>query len=345
MCTPIVRICNRMKSLINKYLSGISSNDEMRKLLCWLREEEENREKYRQEKAEWEEKTVNGGMPLHSQHNWNSIRNSILSQTQYNLTSTKNRLRYFSYAASIIVIFTLAAASIYVHHFGQPPTPTITTVKAAPGQIANVILPDSTEIWINSDSYIQYNSNFASTNRDVKLVGEAFFSVAKNKNLPLVVSGSKVHVKVLGTRFNVAAYPDDNIFSVALEKGKVELFSPDTKDFNYNLSPDHVAIYNKQTNELNIKKANINLYSSWKDGLIQIYDLPLNEVVVKLTKRYNQKFKIDDALKTLHYTFTIKNEPLSEVLHLMETITPIDAVQKGDIIELKYNKNKEKKME
>lgn len=338
MCTPIVRICNRMKLSINKYLSGISSNDEMRKLLSWLREKEENREKYRQEKAEWEEKTVNEEMPLHFQHNWSAIQNKILHQSEYKLTRTKNRLRYFSYAASIIVIFTLAAAGIYVHRYDQPSTPTITTVKAAPGQIANVILPDSTEIWINSDSYIQYNSNFASTNRDVKLVGEAFFSVAHNKNLPLVVSGSKVHVKVLGTRFDVAAYPDDNIFSVALERGKVELSSPDMKNFDYLLKPDHVAIYNKQTNELNIKRANINLYTSWKDGLIQIYNLPLSEVVVKLSKRYNQKFKIDPRIESLHYTFTIKNEPLAEVLNMMKTITPIDVVQKGDIIELKYKK-------
>ncbi len=316
----------------------------MRKLLDWLRKEG-NKEEFRAEKTEWEDRTANERMPIDSQRNWNEIQSKILVQTQYHLNHTQKRVRYLSYAASILVIFTLAASGLFFYHYNQQPSPTTTTVKAAPGQIANVVLADSTEIWINSDSYIQYNSNFASTNRDIKLVGEAFFSVAKNKNLPLVVSGSKVHVKVLGTRFNVAAYPDDNIFSVALERGKVELFSPDTKDFNYNLSPDHVAIYNKQTNELNIKKANINLYSSWKDGLIQIYDLPLNEVVVKLTKRYNQKFKIDEALKALHYTFTIKNEPLSEVLHLMETITPIDAVQKGDIIELKYNKSKEKKME
>lgn len=307
----------------------------MRKLLNWLRKEG-NKEEFRSEETEWEDRTTNERMPLYSQRNWNEIQNKILAQTQYDLNHTKNRIRYLSYAASILVIFTLTVSGLFFYRYNQQPSPTTTTVKAAPGQIANVVLADSTEIWINSDSYIQYNSNFASTNRDIKLVGEAFFSVAKNKNLPLVVSGSKVHVKVLGTRFNVAAYPDDNIFSVALERGKVELFSPNTKDFNYHLSPDHVAIYNKQTNELNIKKANINLYSSWKDGLIQIYNLPLDEVVIKLAKRYNQKFKIDKAIKSLHYTFTIRNEPLSEILHMMETITPIEAIQKEDnIIELK----------
>jgi ferric-dicitrate binding protein FerR (iron transport regulator) len=145
---------------------------------------------------------------------------------------------------------------------------------------------------------------------------------------------------VLGTRFNVSAYPEDKNFNVTLEEGSVELISDRYKNFSKKIEPGELAVFNKENRTYLVEKVNVELYTSWKEGMIHLYNLPLAEVVQKLEKRYNQKFQLDDEVKLLRYTYTIKNEPLSDILRLMETITPIDVIQEGEVISLKYNKNK-----
>jgi len=215
-----------------------------------------------------------------------------------------------------------------------------TTVAADYGQISKVVLPDSSEVWVNSGSTIKYNNQFSNTNRDIELIGEAFFKVKHNAEVPLIVSSSVLNVKVLGTEFSVSAYPEETNIQVVLEKGKVELTSNSDSQFRQEMKPGELASFNIKQKKLSVDPVNTNLYTSWKDGLINIYNLPLSELVLRLEKRYNQKFLVDDAIKNLPYTFTIRNEELSSILSLMEKITPVDAIQNGNMIVLKHNKNK-----
>jgi transmembrane sensor len=330
-----------MKSLIRKYLSGRSTRDEQKQLLDCIREEGGLSE-FHVEKSRWEKEAINGEMPLFSRQSWGALQKELFLYTQNKLERTTIRMHYFRYAAAVLILVSISLVTLYIVNIHSNNSLVYTTVKAEQGQLANVILPDRTEVWLNSGSYIKYNNRFSSTNRDVELVGEAYFNVVKNKDLPLIVKGAPIQVKVLGTKFNVTAYPDDHYFSVALEEGKVELFSSQFDGFSRHLIPGQLAVFNEETHELKIRHTNVGLYTSWKDGIINIYNLPLEEVIVKLSKRYNQKFEIDDKVKSIRYTYTIKNEPLSEVLKLMETITPINAVQEGDIIKLKYNERKMK---
>lgn len=331
-----------MKTIIKKYLSGKSTENECSQLLDWLREGDHLKD-FRKVKSEWEPVALDGKMPEASKESWGSIQNQLLLATQRKLQKSTRYLQFVKYAAVLVFAVFVAAAGIKLTGIGTVPGQLhYSVVKADAGQIANVVLPDQTEVWLNSGSHIRYNNEFASSNREIELVGEAYFSVTKNKNLPLVVSGSPVQVKVLGTKFNVSAYPEDNYFNVILEEGKVVLNSDRYKNFAKELHPNELAVFNKKTKTLSVKKVNVEHYTSWKDGMINIHNLPLEEVVVKLSKRYNQQFKVDEKVKQIRYTYTIKNEPLSDVLQLMETITPVDAVQEGDVISLKYNRQKDK---
>lgn len=330
-----------MKQLIRKYLAGGGSPDDQQKLLGWLREQG-HLANFRAERTLWEQEALQERMPLASQTSWNAVQQKLLAQAQAKLEKTSNYLRIFKYAAILLAFVSVGVVSLYLSGRSVSSQEFYTMVKAEPGQIANVVLPDQTQVWLNSGSYIRYSSQYANTNRNIELVGEAYFDVTRNEALPLVVKGAEIDVNVLGTKFNVSAYPDDNFFNVVLAEGKVELSSTIYKDFKCEMIPDQIASFNKTTNKLDIKQVNVDLYTSWKEGMINIYNLPLEEVIVKLSKRYNQKFQVDNELKHLRYTYTIKNEPLSDILALMETITPIDVVQSGELIHLKFNKRKMK---
>jgi transmembrane sensor len=328
-----------MKSIINKYLSGNSSEKEQKALLDWIRQDNQLSE-FQAIKKEWKNQIVNETVPPEYQESWNNIQNSMFGRVQSAVKRTQRRLTFFKYAALVVVLISIPSL-FFLYSPTRTSAPLIfTTVSADFGQISKVLLPDSSIIWINSGSAIKYNNEFSTTNRTIELIGEAFFKVHKNEHLPLVVSSQDLKVKVLGTEFCVMSYPEENSIQVVLEKGKIELTSNTDVNIRQVLKPKEMASFNKENKILTIAKVNTELYTSWKDGMINIYNLPLSELVIKLERRYNQKFIVDDAIKNLPYTFTIKNENLNSILSLMEKITPVDAIQHDNVIELKYNKTK-----
>lgn len=328
-----------MKSKITKYLKGKSSAEEQTELLNWVREDGHLHE-FQQIKEEWKAEVVQEAVPSEYAANWQSIQNCMMDQLQKDIQRKQRTLNFFRYAAIFIVAIGLPALFyISTQNKNQAPL-TYTTVSADYGQISKVLLPDSSVVWVNSGSTIKYNNHFSASNRDIELVGEAFFKVKHNADLPLVVSSSGLRVKVLGTEFSVSDYPEESNIQVVLEKGKVELTSAADNRFRQEMKPGELASFDKTMKKLSVGNVNTNLYTSWKDGMINIYNLPLSELVIKLEKRYNQKFEVDDAIKNMPYTFTIKNEDLSSVLRLMEKITPVIAIQDKNVIKLKHNKTK-----
>ena len=328
-----------MISTIKKYLSGNSSEKEQKALLDWIRHDNHMSE-FQSIKKEWKNQILHEPIPSDYQQSWNNLQNNIFGRMQSNLHRTQRTLRFFSYAALLVLL--IAIPSI-VYLFSQTSTDnllTYTTISADLGQISKVLLPDSSVIWINSGSRIRYNNEFSTTNRNIELMGEAYFKVHKNKELPMLVNSSDLLVKVVGTEFCITAFPEENSTMVILESGKIELTSPTDSNFRQEMSPGEMLSYNKENKEFSITSVNTELYTSWKDGLINIYNLPLSELIVKLERRFNQKFMIDKAIKDIPYTFTIKNENLNTILSLMEKITPVDVVQHDHVIELKYNKTK-----
>ena len=328
-----------MKSTIKNYLSGKSSSTEQTELLKWLREETHLSE-FQTIKEEWKEEIVGQEHSPEYRQNWTNIQDSIYGGAQAELFQAKRSLRIFRYAAIFVLLISVPAIIFMMQSKSSDKQLIYTTVAADFGQISKVILPDSTVVWVNSGSKLTYNNQFSASNRDIQLTGEAYFKVTKNKDLPLVVASGDLRIKVLGTEFCVSAYSEEKDIQVVLEKGKVELSSPSQADFKQEMKAGELASFNKTKKEIVLSTVNTGLFTSWKDGLINIYNLPLSDLVIRLEKRYNQRFVVDEEIKNLPYTFTIKNEDLSSILSLMEKITPVDVIQRENVIELKYNQKK-----
>lgn len=319
-------------------MSGKSTVAEQKELLEWLRQDD-NLAEYRFIKDEWKQEVANESISAEYYGSWRNIQNNLFGQMQSNIVETQRILNFFRYAAIFLLLISIPSM-VYIFLKSKANEQLVyTSVVADCGQISKVVLPDSSVIWVNAGSTIKYNNRYSATNRDIDLIGEAFFKVKGNLDIPFVVSSSNLRVKVLGTEFSVSAYPEEANIHVVLEKGKVELTSAADAQFRCEMKPGELATFHKRKRELAVSSVNTDLYTSWKDGLINIYNLPLSALVIKLEKRYNQKFKVDDAVKNLPYTFTIKNEDLSSVLSLMERITPIEVIQRDNIIELRNKKN------
>jgi len=331
-----------MESIIKKYLSGRSSSSEQKELLKWLRKDD-HYSVFHQVKVEWEKEVSNEEIPVGYLPNWAEVQHMIHRNMQSELFTIRRKLNFFRYAAIFIMLISIPSLIYLIKSEKTSVSHLVyTTVTADNGQISKVVLPDSSVVLVNSGSSVTYNNQFSVKNRDINLLGEAYFKIHKNEDLPLLVNSSGLQVKVLGTEFSVSAYAEEQNIQVVLEKGKVELSTSYNANIRQEMKPGELASFSKEKKEMTITKVNTRIYTSWKDGLINIYNLPLSELIIKLEKRYNQKFEVDESIKNMPFTFTIKNEDLHSVLSLMERITPVDAVQKGNIIELKYNKSHNK---
>jgi transmembrane sensor len=328
-----------MKEIVFKYFEGQATDAELEQLLHWLRKKE-NRIVFNRYRLDWKNGLEPTRFPGGGEESWHEIQ-AALGQKSYNRWQESRKIQqFFRVAAIFFFVISLGSMAWYFTHQPQTIPETFTSVMAENGQISKVELPDGSLVWLNAGSKMTYNNFFSAGNRKVTLTGEAYFDVAKNENLPLVVDCNGLQVKVLGTCFNVNVYDAGKIAEVVLEEGAVELINTTTNDNFYRMKPGERVKVNLETSQYFTGMVNTIHYTSWREGIVNIYDLSIEDLVRRLEKRYNQKFELTPEVKELRYTFTIENEPLEYVLKLMERITPVKVKQTDETIRIDIDKKK-----
>ena len=185
---------------------------------------------------------------------------------------------------------------------------------------SRIVLPDSSVVWLNSGSTLEYAADFME-NREVALNGEALFDVTKDNRHPFVVLASEVKVKVHGTCFNVNSYPKEENIRVTLFRGSVSLEAGGKEAYLY---PGEIAALNKRDKTLNITSADMFYESFWASESVRFEAKSLRYITRYLEKWYNVKIEVDPTIPDSQaYTFTIKDESLEVILRIMSRINPI----------------------
>lgn len=193
-----------------------------------------------------------------------------------------------------------------------------------------VVLADGTKVWLNSASRLIYPQSFMGKERRVVLSGEAFFDVTHDAERPFVVETSRMNVKVLGTRFNVNDYDDNEEVSTTLVNGSVEIISGDQQAFR--LVPGEQA-YGKE-NELEKREVNVRLYTSWIDGKFLFNNTELEEIAKQISRWYDVEiFFSSESVKKVRFTGAIvKFKPLEDLVRMIESTSQVRFSVKGRTI-------------
>lgn len=167
------------------------------------------------------------------------------------------------------------------------------------GKRVKVCLPDKSIVWVNSGSRLIFPEKFEKKKREVYLFGEGYFEVAKSKVVPFYVQTISMDVKVLGTKFNVSAYPEDDKIETVLKEGSVQIESKDSKWFPEKtiLKPEQKAIFDKNTNNVKVEEVVPEHYTLWKEGLITVEDETLQGVIKKVERYFNIDIEIQNEKK------------------------------------------------
>ena len=204
------------------------------------------------------------------------------------------------------------------------------TLKTPRGGQYRLTLPDGTQVWMNSASELRYPTSFREANRVVELSGEAYFEVAQNARQPFKVKANGTEVKVLGTHFNVHAYPDEPNTQTTLVEGSIQVSNP-TSDISKSANPNQRSAISKSAilvpgqqavttrEDLTTRNANIKQVLSWKNGLFIFEEMKLEEVLREISRWYDIEVEYRAPVSEEHYGGVInRHSPLPKVLELLQ---------------------------
>ncbi len=199
------------------------------------------------------------------------------------------------------------------------------------GKTSELVLADGTRVSLNAGSRFAFPSKFQKKNREVYLEGEAYFEVARNTKQPFIVKTTDLDVEVLGTSFDVSAYPTDNNIETVLLEGSVEISKPALLGFSRDvikLEPNQKARFNKKSKDVKVSdEPDADAYIAWTAGWFQFSKQSLKDVFASLERYYNVKIVVSDSFPS--------EELISGKLDLKESIEEVMFVL-NDVAKLKY---------
>jgi transmembrane sensor len=194
------------------------------------------------------------------------------------------------------------------------------SIYAPLGSRVSFDLPDGTSGMLNSGSHLSYSLPFTN-NRRVKLEGEAWFEVSRDEEHPFEISAGNSSVKVLGTSFNISAYPDENYLEVVLQKGKLE-FQDNISDEKITLFPSERLV--SQNGIFSKSVSDPKKYNVWTEGKLVFRGDPMSEVGRRIERWYNVKIELaDKEIEKYSFRATFEDDKLEEVLRLLSLTSPI----------------------
>lgn len=294
------------KEILQRYVEGNVSPEEIIAVVDWLDADENN---------------VREFMALHK---LNDI--SLLNQPDNRAENQKKKrtisFRKIGYElakiAAILIIF-WGGTKLFETNTTEESIVTYQTLYVPAGQRAELILPDSTRVWLNAHSKLIYPVSFGKGNRQVELNGEAYFDVVHNEKQPFIVKTRQMDIQVLGTEFNVTSYSSD--FEVSLLRGCIELSSPSLSSTYKVKEKEHVKL---KDNKLIVNNITDYDYFRWKEGLICFNNESVATIIEKLklyydidiethnkkflNSRYSGKFRTKDGIEQVLKVLQIEHK-------------------------------------
>lgn len=228
-------------------------------------------------------------------------------------------------AAVLLLPFVVSTAvflRLYLRQSQQTGIVSYQEVSSAPGLVSEVLLPDSSRVWLNAGSSLGFPSRFDGEERNVRLCGEAYFEVRADKAHPFYVSlDNELKVKVVGTKFNVSAYQGDRYMEVTLATGSVEVLSGSRV---LPLKPDEAFRYDRDSRRMTVRSVDADEKTAWKEGRLVFRDAPLEEVVRKLSRKYNVDIVLHrESAKDYRFRATFSSENVTQILDYLKMAAPV----------------------
>ena len=306
-----------MNDFLSRYLKNECSERDFDSVVSLMLSPEKKGELEHRMRKHWAETPNEGPIPDFA---------NVLYRIHYLINKSEKEERkrvtffqYFSRVAAILLLPLMIALGYQLVN-NQPKNARTQTVSTPLASHTSFNLPDGSKVWLNAGSTITFPESFNPKQRSVKLSGQAYFDVKKDK-IPFNVETNKFTVKVLGTSFDVLAYPGEEAL-VTLERGKVSLET--TQGNEAVLTPGHQAVIEEKNGQIEQRSVNAAQFVAWKNNRLIFVDEPLGKVAIRLKRWFNVDISIEgETIKKIPVNGTIEYESISEVMQLLEICAPV----------------------
>ena len=314
------------KTIIHKYFSNLSSEEETKQLMEWIEASEQHRMyveelhwiwKNSQSLADKEVSEFNPDLDKALE----AFKRSPSDYTDSLTITIFRRLSWVGVAAAVLVLifqvpslFNFNEASIYTTQLGET---------------KELLLPDNTRIWLAENSKLTYKEE--KNKRNTTLEGKAYFEVAKDANRPFRIQGNQSGITVLGTKFNYESNPRDNEERVYVTEGKVNYYALNKPEEKLTLTKGELGSYSINDQKLEESNFNNKNIASWATGKLHFHNTPMSKVVVELEKFYELTITIENKeLRKCSLTADFDNEKIETVMQTLRLIYQCNPVKQDN---------------
>ncbi len=316
----------KLNELLAAYFSGNINSEDKNILLTWVNEKEEHQMLFQSYQSVWNEsKEFNPDVEAA----WKKVAMATGISKEAQVISIKPQTsKLFLRIAASLILLAAIAASLY-SYLGNAETIYVATNA---NETKEIVLPDSTHVWLNKNSSLAYESDFVQNTREIKLTGEAFFEVEKDKAHPFIIHTNESYTKVLGTSFNVNANDPEKVI-VAVTTGKVEVGFDEQHQVH--LTPGYTGIASSKDKSVISEETVSSNYLTWKTGELKFEDVQLSEVFDWIESNFGMQINVDPSVRDCHFTGTFTQPQLEDILNVLQLSNNITYQVKGNQIDLK----------
>lgn len=285
--------------LLHRFFEGETNLEEEAVVRQWMCESPENERIILEERKLFDKLLLHSGkvkLPAVDDNDDSGLSESITRPSR-----TFVWIRELAKIAAIICITLLGVSFFFKSFTKKEEISAMQTISVPSGQRLNLILPDGTDVWLNAKTTLKYPVTFNKKERLVLLDGQAYFDVAKNKDVPFVVKTKSGVVQAIGTKFDIMAYSENSSFETVLMEGKVKVESAKDSTQRIILTPNNKVCLK----EGKLETTHVDDFSAyaWKDGLISFRNESFEKIMKSFEKIYDINIVIrNPKIATLIYT-------------------------------------------
>ncbi len=325
------------KLLIQKYFQGQATQEEARIVMDYLASEDADSQSLHAYMQEVE-------IPEVIHESGSGLKDPLLIDLRSKLypgltqpsPSRGIQIRYITWAVAASILL-LGAIGTFLYHKNRSaalkPVAVWKTLSNPDIRTRLAILPDGTQAYLSPNSTLTYASDF-STHRAILLVGEAFFEVVSDQMHPFEVQGGRVKVRVLGTAFNLEAYPSENLVKVSLVKGRVSVNDTAQGGDAKLLNAGQCLTFDKRSDKMLVDILKVNTIRDWENGYTIFNDIPVRAALERISGQFGMHLdiKAPKDLEGRHVSGVFKQAPLRQTLDIILFISRYKYKIQGDTL-------------
>lgn len=304
---------NISDSLLVRYFAGAVNDEERSAVEAWVASDDENRK--------IAEHIYYITFAADTLETMRRVNVAAAKHRVYGRIAASRRRRIFGVFQRVAAVLFVPLLAVTVYLFMQGGTDELPVeyveLRTSAGMVSTVTLPDSTQVWLNSNSYIKYPTRFVA-DRDVKLVGEAYFKVTHDGRTRFRVHTPSMQVEVMGTEFNVDAYDNpQRTVRTTLVNGSVNLLYSDNDGCNHviEMMPGQCASFDKSLKSITVGMADIKSIVSWREGKIVLNRTSLADAFRMIENHFNVEFVVSNPMLYKHnFTGVFADQSLETIL-------------------------------